>query len=175
MCQAAATLLNLLQIKGWKAIFRVKQHHSQNICAVSQRIGRLDFEEAVNYFICALNVRMTPRRRGVWLTLKTLSRKRAGCQMLSLDQVEKGHTWLLSALRFNFHIWLQSNTELTTYWEAALYLPSCGKNQDVISKNTIMASSWSEDARVLMYNKKSNSARADPPARSWVKKRIGAE
>ena len=38
-----------------------------------------------------------------------------------------------------------------------------------------MASSGSEDARVLMYNKKSNSARTDPLGKSWVKKTIGAE
>lgn len=34
-----------------------------------------------------------------------------------------------------------------------------------------MASSGSEDARVLMYNKKSNSARTDPLGKSWVKKK----
>ena len=33
-----------------------------------------------------------------------------------------------------------------------------------------MTSSGSEDARVLMYNKKSNSARTDPLGKSWVKK-----
>ena len=116
-----------------------------------------------------------PKKTWSMVNPKDVVEEEGRCQMLSLDQVEKGHTWLLSALRFNFHIWLQSNTELTTDWEAALYLPSCGKNQDVISKNTIMASSWSEDARVLMYNKKSNSARADPPGKSWVKKTIGAQ
>ena len=39
--------------------------------------------------------------------------------MLSFDQVEKGHTSLFSAFKFNFHSWLQVTTEFTTDWAAA--------------------------------------------------------
>ena len=36
-----------------------------------------------------------------------------------LDQVEKWHTSLFSAFKFNFRSWLQVTTELTTDWAVA--------------------------------------------------------
>ena len=40
-------------------------------------------------------------------------------QVLSLKQVEKGHTSLFSAFKINFQHWLKINTESTNDWEAA--------------------------------------------------------
>ena len=81
----------------------------------------LDASEVVSFLICALKIRrlskITPRRQGVVLTRTfRLPMKIDGFQELSLDQVEKGHTSLFSAFKFNFHSWLQVATEFTTDW-----------------------------------------------------------
>ena len=63
---------------------------------------------------------MAPRRRRVMLAqIFRVPMKREGFQVLSLDQAEMGHTSLLSALKFNFHSWLQINTELPSDCTAA--------------------------------------------------------
>ena len=103
--------MSLLQSSAWTAIFRVERLQPQDVCAVARRIQRLCFKEAVNFFLWALNIRllfrMVPRRYGVKLTqIWLLFMKRASCQVLLLDQVEIGHTSLLSAFRFSFHSWL---------------------------------------------------------------------
>ena len=115
---AGAAWSILLSISMWKTIFRVERLQAQNVCAVTLMIWRLVDKDVVSFFKYALNLTLLSwllslRRRGVTLTrIFWLSRKRAGCQVLSLDQVEKGHTSFLSAFRFSFHSWLQFNTEL---------------------------------------------------------------
>ena len=60
-----------------------------------------------------------------------------GFQVLSFDQVEKGRTSLLSALKFNFHSWVQISTEFTTDWTAASAssFTSYSEDADAISKD----------------------------------------
>ena len=118
----------------------------------------LDASDVVSFFKCALNLkllsRITPRRRGVVLTRTfCLSIKIAGFQELSFDQVEKGHTSLFSAFKFNFHSWLQVTTEFTTDWAAASassLLQAVVRIEASSAKRAITASSLSVEARSLM-------------------------
>ena len=118
----------------------------------------LDASEVVSFLICALKVRLlskiTPRRRGVVLTRTfRLPMKIDGFQELSLDQVEKGHTSLFSAFKFNFHSWLQVTTELTTDWavaSASSLLRAVVRIETSSAKRAITASLLSVVARSLM-------------------------
>ena len=79
--------------------------------------------------------------------------KRAGCQVLPLDQVEKGHISLLSTFKFNFHSWLQINTELTADWaiaSASSFLHAVVRIETSSAKRAITASSLREEAKLLM-------------------------
>ena len=79
--------------------------------------------------------------------------KRAGCQVLQLHPVEKGHTSRLSAFKFNFHSWLQVNTELTAEWavaSASSFLCAVVSFETSLVKRTITPSSLSEEAKLLM-------------------------
>ena len=40
-------------------IFRVEQHQSQDVCGVALMIWRLDDKDAVSFFKCALNLRLS--------------------------------------------------------------------------------------------------------------------
>ena len=134
------------------------------MCTLALMIQILDANDAVSFFKCALNVRflprITPKRRGVMLTRTLLvSMKTEGCQVLSLNQVEKGHTSLLSALKFYFYSWLQINTEFTTGWAAASsssFLHDVVKIEKSSAKNVITAWSLSEEPKLLMYNRNGN-------------------
>ena len=78
--------------------------------------------------------------------------KRAGCQVLQLHPVEKGHTSRLSAFKFNFHSWLQINTELTAEWavaSACSFLRVVMSIETSLVKTAITASSLSEEAKLL--------------------------
>ena len=79
--------------------------------------------------------------------------ERAGSEVLSLDQVEKGHTSLLSAFKFNFHSWLQINMELTTVWAAASassFLTVVLRVETSSAKRAITALPLSEEAKLLI-------------------------
>ena len=130
----------MLWTKAWKAIFNVERRQTQEVWAVALIIRMLDVSDAVSFFRCALNVkllsRITPRRRGVVLTRTFgLPIKIVGFQELLFDQVEKGHTSLFSAFKFNFHSWAAG---LLDYWlgrSFSIFLfTSCSKDRDVISK-----------------------------------------
>ena len=76
-----------------------------------------------------------------------------GFQELSLDQVEKGHTSLFSAFKFNFHSWLQVTTELTTDWavaSASSLLRVVVRKETSLAKRAITASLLRVVARLLM-------------------------
>ena len=79
-----------------------------------------------------------------------------GFQVPLLDQVEKGHTSLLSAFKFNFHSWLQLTTEFTTDWALASVtsflqaLQALVKIETSLAKRAITASSLSEEAKLVM-------------------------
>ena len=91
-CHAVAEQSALLQIKAWKAIFRVERLQAQEVCAVALIIRILDVSDAISFFRYALNVKflskITLRRRRVvliqtfWVPMKIV-----GFQVLSLDQV----------------------------------------------------------------------------------------
>ena len=117
-----------------------------------------DDSDAVSFFRCALNIRllsrMTRRRRGVvltrtfWVPMKILE-----SEVLSLDQVEKGHTSLLPAFKFNFHSWLQIKIEFTTDWVAASassFLWAVVRIETSSAKRAITASSLSGEAKLFM-------------------------
>ena len=144
----------MLRISKWKTVCRVEQCQPQEVCAVALMIRILEESNAVSFFRCALNARllfkMTPRRQGVvlmwtfWVPIKIV-----GFQVLSLDQVEKGHTSLLSALKFDFHSWLQVTAEFTTEWAAASassFLRAVVRIEMSSAKREITASSLSEEA-----------------------------
>ena len=79
--------------------------------------------------------------------------KIVGFQELSLNQVEKGHTSLFSAFKFNFHSWLQVTTELTTDWvvaSASSLLREVVMIETSSAKRAITASLLSVVARSLM-------------------------
>ena len=78
---------------------------------------------------------------------------RAECQMLLLDQDEKGHTTLLSAFRFNFYGWLQLNAESITEWAAASassFLRAVVRIKTSSANSAISASTVSEVATLLI-------------------------
>ena len=82
-----------------------------------------------------------------------LQMKRAGGQVLLLDQIEKGKTSFLSGFWFSFYCWLQSNIDLTADWAAA---PASSLMRAVVrferssANSVISAPSVSEEARLLM-------------------------
>ena len=101
------------------------------------------------------------------LLTRTLSLpiKIVGYQKLSFDQVEKGHTLLFSAFKFNFQSWLQVTTELTTDWavtSASSVLQAVVRIETSSAKTAITASSLSVEARSLIQNRKSRGARMEP-------------
>ena len=67
-------------------------------------------------------------------------------------EVEKGHTSILSAFKFNFHSWLQINTELTADLAvaSASFLCAVVRIETSSAKRAITASSLSEEAKLLM-------------------------
>ena len=68
-------------------------------------------------------------------------------------EVEKGHTSILSAFKFNFHSWLQINTELTAdlaVASASSFLCAVVRIETSSAKRAITASSLSEEAKLLM-------------------------
>lgn len=73
-----------------------------------------------------------------------------GHQRLSFDQVEKEHTSLFSAFKFNFHCRLQINTELTTdcpATSAASVLHAVVRIDTLSANRAITASLLSEEAK----------------------------
>ena len=79
--------------------------------------------------------------------------KIVGFQELLLDHVEKGHTSLFSAFKFNFHSWLQVTTELTTdsaVASASSLFQAVVRMETSSAKRAITASSVSVVARSLM-------------------------
>ena len=88
------------------------------------------------------------------LLMRTLSLplKVVGYQKLSFDQVEKGHTLLFSAFKFNFQSWLQVTTELTTDWavaSASSVLQAVVRIETSSAKTAITASSLSVEAKIV--------------------------
>ena len=81
-----------------------------------------------------------------------LQMKRAGGQVLLLDQIEKGKTSFLSGFWFSFYCWLQSNIDLTADWAAAptSLMRAVVKFERSSANSVLTASSVSEEARLLM-------------------------
>ena len=158
----------------------MERHQPQEVWAVALIIRMLDASTAVSFFRCALNikllVRITPRKRRVVLTRTFwLPIKIVGFQEPSFDQVEKEHTSLFSALKFNFPSWLQITTEVTTDWEvvsASSLLRAVVRIETSSTKRVITVSLLSVEARLLMSNRKSRGARTEPWGRPWVKRRL---
>ena len=96
--------------------------------------------------------RITPRRPGVGVVLTQtfcVSIKIVGFQELLFDQVEKGHTSLLSMFRFNFHTLLQITTKFTTDCAAASaysFFTAVVRIEMPLAKRAITASLLSEEA-----------------------------
>ena len=89
--------------------------------------------------------------------------------------MEKGHTSLLSAFKFNFHSWFQINAELTSDWTAASassFLRIVVRFETSSAKRAITASLLHEEAKLLMQNRKTDGVRTVPWSRPWVKHRL---
>ena len=136
----------------------MERRQPQELCAVAPMIQILDESDTVSFFRCTLSgrllLKMRPRRRGVVLTQTFLVPiKIVGFQVLSFEQVEKGHTSLLSGFKFNFHSWLQVTTEFVTDWAAAsasFIVQAVVRIETSSAKRAIAASSLSEEAKLFM-------------------------
>ena len=120
-CRAGAAQSSLLRINPWNKIFKVEQHYLQDVSAVAWIIWRLDVNEAVNFFMCALNVKLLsrkmPRRQEhCWPKLiGWLPMERTGHQMLLFVQVGKTSLLSVNLKAFKSCTWAWEECQHLTY------------------------------------------------------------